>query len=324
VSFPLWGWSTPEELQWTLEPARAFGRSDEAILFKIARWPSHPACTFFVGPPRSAAGLHAASSSSKPAAIPKQNLNTKSLRSIGGFSMELRQLTTENEREIFATCLIKARSTRGAGFRDRSRSRLTESHLTFGDLYGLFENDGEGQPQMVGGFAMHDLATLPQSHPSPDMSHLPAHQVFEGTELWSLSRGIAPIAASAAAAVAGIMQAKAILVYPICKPFDLSAPYARFNFRGCEPVKFPYGQTNDGEEIWVRPMVLEGDSLEEYVRFGFDFLFRSDPEHHGLQFGIRSLPRPATNVPRSEEVAVESQLMPHSHHGDERNGSAAI
>jgi hypothetical protein len=185
-------------------------------------------------------------------------------------------------------------------------------------LYALFENESDPAERMLAGFGMHDLGTLPQSYPAPDMSHLPAHLVFEGTELWSLSRGVAPIAASAAAAVAGILQAKAILVYPICKPFDLSTPYTRFHFRSCEPVKFPYGQTNDGDEIWVRPMVLEGDKLEDYVRAGFDSLFRSQPEHGGLQFSIKSAPRAVNTVPRPEELRVEK------YHSDERNGSAAL
>jgi hypothetical protein len=220
--------------------------------------------------------------------------------------MELRQLTSEDERRIFARCLTNARATRGAGFRDKATSRLTESHLAFGDLYALFEDDGEGLEKMMGGFALHNLATLPQSHPTPDLSHLSADSVFEGTELWSLSKGVAPIAASAAAAIAGILRARAILVYPICKPFDLSAPYARFNFKACEPVKFPYGQTVEGDEIWVRPMVLEGDQLEDYIRAGFNALFRRQADGAGLHFNI--------DIP----------ARPHSHQGDERNGSVAL
>jgi hypothetical protein len=235
--------------------------------------------------------------------------------------MELRQLTTEDDRQIFARCLTNARATRGAGFRDKAKSRLTESHLAFGDLYALFEDDGEGSEQMVGGFALHDLATLPQSHPTPDMSHLPADSVFEGTELWSLSKGVAPIAASAAAAIAGILRARAILVYPICKPFDLSAPYTRFNFRPCEPVKFPYGQTNEGDEIWVRPMVLEGDKLEDYIRAGFDTLFRHRADGGGLQLNISAPSRPSSATPRPEELQVQ---VSRPDHGDERNGSAAL
>ena len=174
---------------------------------------------------------------------------------------------------------------------------------------------------MIGGFAFHDLATLPQSHPSPDLSHIPAQSIFEGSELWSLSKGVAPIAASAAAAVAGILRAKAILVYPICKPFDLSTPYIRFNFKPCEPVRFPYGQTNEGDDIWVRPMVLEGEQLEDYIRAGFDFLFRSHPEQGGLRFDVK----PTTNMSRvvSTEARVENLPPSHPHHDDEKNGSAA-
>jgi hypothetical protein len=234
--------------------------------------------------------------------------------------MELRQLTTENERQTFGKCVVEARATRGSGFKETATSCLGKAHLAFGSLFALFENDGEGREQMVAGFALHDLATLPQSHPSPDLSHIPARSVFEGSELWSLSRGVAPIAASAAAAVAGILRARAILVYPICKPFDLSSPYTRFNFKPCEPVKFPYGQTNEGDEIWVRPMVLEGDQLEDYIRAGFDFLFRSDPDQGGLRFGIKSPMRTPGVAPL--EARVENPRS-HAHHGDEKNGSAA-
>lgn len=238
--------------------------------------------------------------------------------------MELRELITESERQIFAKCLAEARSTRGAGFKETARSCLGKAHLAFGYLYALFENEYDPPERMLAGFGMHDLGTLPQSYPTPNMSHLPAHAVFEGTELWSLSRGVAPIAASAAAAVAGIMQAKAILVYPICKPFDLSTPYARFHFKPCDPVKFPYGQTNEGEEIWVRPMVLEGDKLEDYIRAGFDFLFRGRPDHEGLQFRIKSPMRPSGEVPKSEKPLGENLPTSDSHHGDERNGTPAI
>jgi hypothetical protein len=237
--------------------------------------------------------------------------------------MELRQLTTDRERQSFAKCLAEARSTRGAGFRETARSRLGKAHLAFGYLYALFEDEGDPPERMLAGFGMHDLATLPQSYPTPDMNHLPAHSVLEGTELWSLSKGVTPIAASAAAAVAGILQTRAILVYPICKPFDLSAPYTRFNFKSCEPVKFPYGQTNGGDEIWVRPMVLEGDKLEEYIRAGSDFLFRSHPDHGGLRFTIKSPAGLSSAVPRSEAVPVENPPTSHSHHSGERNGSAA-
>ena len=53
--------------------------------------------------------------------------------------MELRQLTTEYEREAFSRCVEEARATRGLRFRETMRSQLGRAHLTFGSLYALFE-----------------------------------------------------------------------------------------------------------------------------------------------------------------------------------------
>jgi hypothetical protein len=71
--------------------------------------------------------------------------------------MELRQLTTDRERQSFAKCLAEARSTRGAGFRETARSRLGKAHLAFGYLYALFEDEGDPPERMLAGFGMHDL-----------------------------------------------------------------------------------------------------------------------------------------------------------------------
>ena len=40
--------------------------------------------------------------------------------------MELRQLTTDHERQIFAKCLREARATRGFGFKDADRKTFPE------------------------------------------------------------------------------------------------------------------------------------------------------------------------------------------------------
>ena len=56
--------------------------------------------------------------------------------------MELRQLVTNNEREIFAACLEEARATRGLGFREKATSQVGRAHLMFGNLYALFEQEG--------------------------------------------------------------------------------------------------------------------------------------------------------------------------------------
>jgi len=191
--------------------------------------------------------------------------------------MELRQLISSHERQIFARCLNQARMTRGFGFHDTSRSMLTNAHIQFGSLYALFDDEGAPAEQMVGGFIAHDLATLPQSFPKPDLSHLAARYVIEGGDLWSLSRGAGRILHHVAAAIVGLLQAKAVIVYPIIEPADLTTQHLRLGFvPASERVRFPYGQTNDGGEIWVQPLILEGEALERYIGAGFDFLFHAN------------------------------------------------
>ena len=60
-------------------------------------------------------------------------------------------------------------------------------HMAFSGLYALFEEENGPAERMIAGFRMHDLATLPQSYPKPDRSHLPPEFVLESGELWSLS-----------------------------------------------------------------------------------------------------------------------------------------
>ena len=91
--------------------------------------------------------------------------------------MELRLLSTETERRIFAARTEQIRAKHGAGFKERGRSRLAKIHLTFGNLYALFENDGDPAEKMIAGLVMHDLEMFPQTCPRPDLSHLPPRSV---------------------------------------------------------------------------------------------------------------------------------------------------
>jgi hypothetical protein len=229
--------------------------------------------------------------------------------------MELRQLMSDNERRIFGDCLAKARANRGSGFREKPQSRFGEAHLRFGNAYGVFENFGEPVERMKAGFIVHDLTTLPQSFPRPELSDLPAESILEGSDLWSLSGGFAKFAAAGAAAVAGIMQARAIIVYPLVSPVDLTLPYSQFEFEpASEPMKAPYSETMEGGEMWVQPLVLRGRKLEAYVRWGFEFLFQRDGERLSLRFDGPPAARPvASRNPASlAESASASSLSAQS------------
>jgi hypothetical protein len=219
--------------------------------------------------------------------------------------MQLRQIIAEDERRLFAQALASARASRGVGIRQCAQSRLENSHITFGRLYALYKRESDAAAQMLGGFIMHDLATLPQSFPRPDLTHLPSQSVFEGSELWSLSTGVGRIAGMAAAAVAGLLQAKALLVYPLVKPADLTVRYSRFDFiKAGDPIPNPYGRTSDGQTLWVQPMVLEGEPLARYVRIGFDFIFGAGADERALRFDLPAIPS-QTPVPFSAEAHVE-------------------
>lgn len=242
--------------------------------------------------------------------------------------MELRQLTSENERRIFAKCLTEARATRGLGFRETVRSQLGTSHLAFGNLYALYEREDDPSERMLAGFITHDLATFPQSYPKPDLTYLPPGSVLEGGELWSLSTGVGRIARCVAAAVAGLLQAKAILLYSILKPIDLTPSYAQLGFVNvCEPVKWPYAETLDGGEIWVQPMILEGARLEAYVRAGFEYLFRAPGNRQALRFNVDFPTRPESAAVEAENAAKatsRASSVTSSENGHEQNGNASL
>jgi hypothetical protein len=239
--------------------------------------------------------------------------------------MELRQLTTENERLIFAECLTKARATRNSGFKESARSQLGRAHLALGNLYALYECEMDPPERMLAGFILHDLGTLPQSYPKPDVSHLPPHSVLEGGELWSLSTGAGRIARHVGAAVAGLLQAKAILLYSILKPIDLTASYAQLGFvNACEPVKWPYAETLDGSEVWVQPLILEGARLEAYVRAGFEYLFRVSGERRVLKLNVDLPVRPESTAVQAENAAKAPSFAAAPETGNQHNGHASL
>jgi hypothetical protein len=240
--------------------------------------------------------------------------------------MELRQLTTDCERRIFGDCLAKARATRGVGFRETAQSRFAMAHLMFGNVYAIFENDNEPVERMLGGFIVHDLATLPQSFPKPDLSDLPGHAVIEGSELWSLSRGTAGVARRIAPVIAGVLQVKAILLYPMVQPLDQTEPHLQVGYTcASEPMVSPYAQTLEGGPVWVQPMILQGEKLEAYVRWGFQSLFTSGGDRLTLRFDKPASSRPAASqTPASIADSAGATSLSAESRTDSLNANRAV
>jgi hypothetical protein len=171
--------------------------------------------------------------------------------------MELRLLSTEHEREIFARRVGQARANRDAGAAETPKSRLTAAHIAFANLYGLFEHDDDPPERMIAGLATHDLEALPQSYPKPDLTHLPPRSVVECGELWALAYGGGMLARRGIVIVWRLAGVRAVLIYALIKPWNTAKLFARTYFESVgEPINFPYARALDGSPVWVQPMVL--------------------------------------------------------------------
>lgn len=190
--------------------------------------------------------------------------------------MELRQLSTDSERRLFAHSLVQTRMLKGAGFSETKRSMVGEVHLAFGRLYALYDEQGPAPDEMLAGFVLHDLGTFPQSYPKPDLSRFTPEYTFECGELWAKAAGSARLVRQAAWILVGQLRAEAVLVYPIFKPWNLTLAY-RGGFESvCDPIEWPYARTLDGGKILVQAMVSEGENLGRSIAEAGQFGFHAD------------------------------------------------
>ena len=177
--------------------------------------------------------------------------------------MEMRLLTTEGERNIFALRLAEARARHGAIFRDARHTRARNMvRLAAADIYALFECEDDPPERMIAGVVLHDLETFPQSCRLPDLSGYAPRSVLECSDHWSLSRG-AGICAWRGIAVQVVRRSPgAVLVYLAVGRSDHAGFYSAMGFvNACAPVVYPYLEGPDNGRLWVQPMVLEGGAL---------------------------------------------------------------
>jgi hypothetical protein len=221
--------------------------------------------------------------------------------------MEMRLLTNQRERDIFAQRLAEARAKNGASFRDVGRTQVhNRVRLASSNLYALFEMEGDPAPRMVAGAAIHDLDAYPQSCHQPDLSHLPPRSVLECSDHWSLSRGAGMHSWRGIAVQLLHRDPSAVLVYLAAGSSDHCGFYSAMGFvKAGDIVEHPYLEGPDDGKLWVQPMILAGDALARMCA-----AVRTQPidvldDYRIIRFGNSDRLRPCSR--RSTSAVVEAR-----------------
>jgi hypothetical protein len=200
--------------------------------------------------------------------------------------MELRLLETEADRNSYRAGMMEARAAKGGKFRETSRSRVSEIQLTFARLYGIYD---EANPsRLLGGFSIHRLDEFSQSFPAPSLNHLPPSVVYEAGQLWALSHEAALALRKGSMILLGLLQAQALLIYPLIIPRDISLFYKMFR-RVSAPFELPFAETLTGDKIYTQAMLLEGEELRRQVEAAARDGFETRGGYRVLRFGAPAL-----------------------------------
>jgi len=223
--------------------------------------------------------------------------------------MEMRLLTTEREREIFAQRLAEARAKNGACFRDNGPSQVhNRVRLESSNLYALFEAESEPAPRMVAGVALHDLEEFPQSCDTPDLSHLPPRSVLECSDHWSLSRGAGMHSWRGIAVQVVHRNPNAVLVYLAAgSSSDHGGFYSAMGFvKAGEIVAHPYLEGPDDGTLWVQPMILHGEALARLTASVRMQTIDARDDYRIIRFGNSDRLRPCSLRRTSAAVAARA------------------
>src|SRR5215467_11958205 len=145
-------------------------------------------------------------------------VNSDSFKKEGG--VELKLLRTDIERDRFRSGMLKMREARGGKFKETATSRVSEIQLSFARLYAIVDSDDTSC--LLGGFSIHCLNEFSQSFPVPNLSHLAPSTVYEAGQLWAFSHEAAQALRRGSMILLGLLQAQALLIYPLIIPRDVS------------------------------------------------------------------------------------------------------
>ena len=217
--------------------------------------------------------------------------------------MELRELTSVEERSTFLGRVEQARAAGRVNFRASVEALETNrDRLAAARFFGLFRRPSDPLDAIVAGIAMHDLESFPQSCREPDLSRFIARTVVECSEHWSLSQGSGLMAWAALATPLRLMGVKAILAYLAAEDGESehASFYATMGFKKVGPVaQHPFVETPDGEPLMVQPVLADGAALENGISAFADTCagYSNDGRVFRLRPELRPLIRRAVQSP---------------------------
>jgi hypothetical protein len=85
-----------------------------------------------------------------------------------------------------------------------------------------------------------------------------------------------------------MLGVKAVLIYPIFKPWNLTISYIHYFDRVGDPVEWPYIRTANGGRISVQPMVSQGEKLTQMIQNAGQWGFEVNNDLTRVRFDSRS------------------------------------
>jgi hypothetical protein len=223
--------------------------------------------------------------------------------------MEMRLLTTEGERCVFARRLADARARHGASYRDAGPTHARNMvRLKAADFFALFETEHDPAESMTAGIVIHDLETFPQSCREPGLAHFAPRSVLECSDHWSLSRGAGMRAWRGIGGQIFQRNPRAVLVYLAVGSHDGFYRAMGFVNAGA-PVEYPYLEEPDQGLPWVQPKILQGEALAKLTSNVHRLKLETPDDYRTIRFENSDRLRPAANL---HAASVEEIPAPHA------------
>jgi hypothetical protein len=131
--------------------------------------------------------------------------------------------------------------------------------------------------------------------------------VYEAGQLWTVSHEAAQALRKGSIILLGLLQAQALLIYPLIIPRDLSPLFRAFKRVG--PLELPFAETLKGEKVYMQAMLLEGGDLRRQVQLASYGGFETRDGHTSIRFGCQNTDAGSSSGSRLHLVIGGSEVQ---------------